>query len=1759
MNARDRWRRIVAGLAGAAFLAGGTTAAAVPPGAQPAAREAVDKIDAALATTLEEDGRTDFWLRFVDRPNLDQLVTIPDWDARGQAVHDALTASARTSQQQALATLEDEGVAHRSFWITNAIRVEGGTRELALELAADARVEGLYPTKTYEEPDPTPVELSDVGPDAVEWGIADINADDVWADFGVTGEGIVIANLDSGVQWDHPALIEQYRGWDGATADHDYNWFDGTPENEPAPWDWAGHGTHTMGTMAGDDGGDNQIGVAPGVSWIAASTDLSDAMMFAAGEWLLAPTEVGGANPDPSMRPHVINNSWGSGMPTNDPFMEDIIEAWHAAGQFSVFSNGNEGPSCETSGSPGSRILTYSVGSYDPSHAISDFSSRGPGQDGEVKPDIAAPGDGVRSSVPGNGYEVYSGTSMAAPHVAGSVALMWASSPQLVGDVEMTRDLLDGTAIDTEDLQCGGTAENDNVFGEGRLDALALVAATPRGDIGYLEGTVTDAASGDPLPAVEVILDGPLDRTLRTGPDGGYRALVMAGDYTVSASKFGWVTDSASVNVPVDTTVVQDFALDQAPSGTLTGTVTDGSGQGYPLYARVSVAGTDLATYTDPVDGSYALDIPLDTYVLVNVTVQYPGYQLASQEMQLTGDTEHDFAVPVDSFSCIANGYEVNVDGVTETFDDLTLPAGWAVEDHAGTGQVWTFDDPAGRGNMTGGEGGFAIVDSDWYGPDGYQDTSLVSPSFDLSGRSDPVLTFQHYYESLGDRADVDVSVDGGATWATSVSYGGMAQGQDMVPLPTESDVRIRFHYYDAFWAWFWQVDDVFVGDRTCDPVGEGGYVVGTVRSSLQDQPIRGARVTSLENPSDMGITRDTPADEGQDDGFYWLFSHLAGTHPFEASARLYTSQVQDVAVPDGGAVRADYVLGGGLLTVGPSAIDTEVVLGTSATEDLTVTNEGDGTVDIELLEVRGDFVLQRSDGSRMSTSEAQKMPGAEPRRVETEASVEAFPRRGTGERPASYGPTEEPWEELTPYPVAVLDHRVVNLDGTWYTLGGTDGFEGFTAVRAYDNATMTWTDVTDLPLPRHSATVGAVNGMIVLTGGWTPEGGTGVETFLYDPATDNWSGGADNPVAAISSAGSAVLDGQLYSVGGCTTGECVPMSSSVTAYDQASDSWTQLADYPLEVAFPACGAIDGQLYCTGGTNESGTTAQTYSYDPGSDTWTQVADAPATTWGTSHAAANGMLVITGGIVDDDISNEAWGYDPTSDAWVDLPNPNTPTYRGAAACGIVRVGGDTGGFLPTDVVEHLPGFDDCGDNGTDVPWLHLSRTEATLEPGGSVTVQVTTDGDVPQPGSYSAGVKVVGGVPGSEPTVPVTMTVTPPATWGKLAGLVEGESCIGELYPIPGASVDATPTRTEQPHWRMVTDEEGRYARWIDTRMGELELIASATMHLSESALVTPLRGQVTEQDFDLLHATCEVPPGPIHPDVRRIYGTDRYGTAAALTQIYAPGVETVFVATGATYPDAIAAAARAGSLDSPVLLTRPELLPWATSAELRRLDPQEVVVLGGEGAVSDAVVRAIESASAAPTRRLAGTDRYRTAALIAAEVQASDVVFVATGQDYPDALAGAARAGALDAPVLLTRTDSLPSATIAQLQRLDPSEIVVLGGTGVVSAAVETALGAYGEVTRVAGSNRYETAAAIAEAYPTVDGLYIASGQNWPDALAGAARAGSEDVPILLVRSDAVPGATWSSLERLEPGRITVLGGPVAVSEEVVERLRTLE
>ncbi|MDR7382349.1 S8 family serine peptidase [Promicromonospora iranensis] len=441
--------------------------------ARPGTVDPADKITPAATKAFRARGATDFWLRFADKPDLTATEAITSWEERGEYVYDTLVATADAAQERAIAELEESGAEYTSYWASNAILVEDGSLDQAVELAANAEVLEVRPTTRHALPEPETKEAP--APTAAAkstYGIRAINADDMW-NRGFTGDGVVVAGLDTGVGRNHPALAKQYRG---ATSGSDYNWFDAAKVGAGVPRDGDGHGTHTMGTMVGTDDGAMNIGVAPGAQWVATNgcaDDCSDAALIASGQWFLAPTRTDGTAPDPARRPHVVNNSWGLSFST-DPFMEDVISAWEAAGIFSAWANGNEGEfGCESSGSPGARQISYSVGAFTPSGAIASFSSRGPGQSGTVKPDIAAPGETVRSAVPGGRYEQWSGTSMAAPHVAGAVALLWDAVPELVGDVTRTRAILDGSAADVRDTSCGGTTDDNNVWGEGKLDVLA--------------------------------------------------------------------------------------------------------------------------------------------------------------------------------------------------------------------------------------------------------------------------------------------------------------------------------------------------------------------------------------------------------------------------------------------------------------------------------------------------------------------------------------------------------------------------------------------------------------------------------------------------------------------------------------------------------------------------------------------------------------------------------------------------------------------------------------------------------------------------------------------------------------------------------------------------------------------------------------------------------------------------------------------------------------------------------------------------------------------------------------------------------------------------------------------------------------------------------------------------------------------------------------------------------------------------------------
>ena len=300
---------------------------------------------------------------------------------------------------------------------------------------------------------------------------------------------------------------------------------------------------------------------------------------------------------------------------------------------------------------------------------------------------------------------------------------------------------------------------------------------------------------------------------------------------------------------------------------------------------------------------------------------------------------------------------------------------------------------------------------------------------------------------------------------------------------------------------------------------------------------------------------------------------------------------------------------------------------------------------------------------------------------------------------------------------------------------------------------------------------------------------------------------------------------------------------------------------------------------------------------------------------------------------------------------------------------------------------------------------------------------------------------------------------------------------------------------------------------------------------------------------------------PTAGSVTRFAGQDRYATAAAISASYDAGVPVVYVATGLNFPDALAGAAAAGLTGGPVLLVTKDGIPASTAAELTRLRPGTIAVLGGSGVISDAVVAGLWGYATSGVTRLAGENRYATAAAISAATYAPGVpvVYLATGLDFPDALAGAAAAGSEGAPMLLVSGSGVPPATAFELTRLQPARIVLFGSVTSVSDAVLEALSGFapGGAVRVGGTDRYSTAAAISAAAhaPGVLVAYIATGLNFPDALAGAAVAGATDGPLLLVTQNTLPAATAVELGRLDPGRIVILGGSGVVGDAVQNQL----
>lgn len=457
-----------------------------------------EKLSNELLHDFTNNEKVTFLVKFKDTANLKDVVEKSEMKLekamlsestktveKRKAVIEELKDTSETSQRNVVKYLQraverGKAIDIQPLYIVNGLAVTA-TLDVAKKISSFEEVEELIPNKRHQLllNDSKENILASISNENIEPNITKLKAPNVW-EKGIDGSGVVVAVIDSGVAWQHPALKEKYRGFNTATGEvnHEFNWFDATDEQVADPHDYHGHGTHVTGTILGSEkNGSNQIGVAPGAKWIAVKaftgTGATAVDLLEAAEWILAPTDSNG-NERPDLAPDIVNNSWSSesGM---DEWYRDIVKAWIAADIFPVFAAGNS--SLSNPGGPGSipnpanYPESFAVGSVNSNNALASTSLRGPSPYGEIKPDVVAEGVSVRSSMPHGGYALMSGTSMAAPAIAGVIALMKQATPSL-SNQQLIRILKETTTplTDTE----YPTSPN-NGYGYGLVNAKAAV------------------------------------------------------------------------------------------------------------------------------------------------------------------------------------------------------------------------------------------------------------------------------------------------------------------------------------------------------------------------------------------------------------------------------------------------------------------------------------------------------------------------------------------------------------------------------------------------------------------------------------------------------------------------------------------------------------------------------------------------------------------------------------------------------------------------------------------------------------------------------------------------------------------------------------------------------------------------------------------------------------------------------------------------------------------------------------------------------------------------------------------------------------------------------------------------------------------------------------------------------------------------------------------------------------------------------------
>jgi len=1234
------------------------------------------RIEGARESKVTADKKTTYIVYLREQSDLTPAQLMATKLARRQTVVSALQTTAQRTQADIVAYLERQKSASKvedytSYWIFNGLAVTGDLETL-LALAARPEVERIRANHRRELPRPPYARTSAVPPNSVgqvggvvEWNIARVRADEVWQNLDITGAGVVVANMDSGVDWTHPALQSKYRGSDG---NHNYNWYDCTGTYPSTPADGDGHGTHTMGTIVGSDpNGDFHIGMAPDAQWIAVKILNDggvgyDTWIHAGFQWLLAPTDLNGENPDPSKAPDVVNNSWGPGLSNvADPTFLPDVQALRAAGIFLVFSAGNSGELGDGSiATPAGFPESFSVGATDFEDAIASRSSRGPSFWEELKPEVSAPGVDIRSSVPGGGYEGgWNGTSMAAPHAAGLAALLLSANPTLT--VDELENFMKYTATDLGDVG------PDNTYGWGRIDAYEAVRWAL--SAGKLYGAVTNAGGGASIAKATISGASQAgDEFIVTADDAGvYEVSVPGGLYDVTASAFGYRSETVkAVEVVTGFMSVQDLVLSPSPTGILAGRVTE-MDTGELLTATISAIDTPIAVGTDA-NGYYTLTLPVGSYT---VEASLRGYQIQRAEVSIAEGAvaSLDFALEIapsillvdadvwtgDSVASYYQwaldyeGYFYDTRPITDTdylptaaelspYDVVIWASPWSSPGYIhADGELIAYLDNGGRLLVSGQDIGY--WDSQWvWGraplfyhnylyADYVRDKTGIN---DLEGLDDDIfagvnLLLEDVYASKKGSASASDEVTPGGGYATAIiSYEGDGSAglkTDVCEPSPYRAVYLSFGYegagprpdYAAVLdrAIQWLIASRPLRANSLRPKAQ--YRVGEPGSSIQYS----ARV----------------ANDGQ----------IASAYDLSLSANAWPTAILDPQTKN--PITRTGVI---------PPCDWLDLLVQVDIPDSAATGEED-TVAVQATMAGDPSIFSRA------TLTARAFPAwdykswmltSRYRLAAATVGCEVYAIGGWDWTGASivnemYDPVAGFWTTKASKPTGAANVGAAVLSGRIYVVGGMTNSGLLSAVEVYDPAVDSWSSAAPLPVGLAGAAVAAAGKLYVFGGDVSP--GYVDTTYEYDPATDTWTHKAPMPGGPRAYAAATTLNGKIYVAGGW------PDLRTFEEYDPASDTWATKALLLKGRQSPGLVAIGGYVYAISGGSGWGALGSVERYDPATDTWVLVSSLNKGRIGSGTAVAGGGIYVAGGV-------DIYGEDVVTNEGLDLENSLCPSSK-----------------------------------------------------------------------------------------------------------------------------------------------------------------------------------------------------------------------------------------------------------------------------------------------------------------------------------------------------------------------------------------------------------------------------------------------------------------------------------------------------------------